>query len=225
MSKGLKAKAIKAINQQGILLVYPINNRKDPKSLWSELFPKSKMVWEWTDESDNRVADLWHLRAELSTSRQVIYSKWFRGRATFFSLEIFQALYCLTRDWKPKNWTRESTVILENLTMDSPQSTKQLKASVDLQGKMLERVYEKAMRPLWQHLDIVAFGEIEDSSFPSLATGATETLFEDLVLDSKNMSRTKALKLVTEQMKKSIAVSKFVEGLGFIEPSTVVNHP
>ena len=212
----LKQKAIKAINQQGILLVYPVNNQKDPKSLWSELYPRSKMVWEWTDDSDNRVADLWHLREELSKSRQVVYSKWFRGRATFFSFEVFKALYFLTRDWKPRGWTRESTEILENLRMDSPQSTRQIKAAVELQGKLLERTYEKAMKPLWQHLDIVGFGEIADSSFPSLATGATETLFEDLVAESKNLNRQQAIRIIVSQLKKSLAIEKYFRSTGLL---------
>lgn len=50
----------------------------------------------------------------------------------------------------------------------------------DLQGKENERAYEKAIHELWSRMLVVAFGEIEDSSFPSLAVGATRVIFEDL---------------------------------------------
>ena len=66
------SKAIEAINRNGSLLVFPIQNREEPKSLWSELYPKTKMKWEWDDSADSRVAKLWHLREELSRSKREI---------------------------------------------------------------------------------------------------------------------------------------------------------
>ncbi len=179
----LKTKAIDVINKQGILLVYPIDNRSEPFSIWSELYPKTKMRWEWDEQGDSRVASLWQLREELSRSREVVYSKWYQNRATFFSLPVFQALYSLTRQQKPQKWRSECDEILEILEMDSPLSTKQIKLAVNLQGKLLEPIYDRSMKPLWQHFDIVGFGEIQDSSFPSLAVGAAKTLFEDLISD------------------------------------------
>jgi hypothetical protein len=191
MSK-LQKKAIQAINQRGLLLVYPIDNRPLPLSLWSELYPGKKMRWEWDDDGDSRVADLWHLRADLSSSGDVIYSKWYQNRATFFSRPLWTALYKLSRSWRPPKWPRESDEILETLDLDSPLSTRQIKEAVSLQGRLLEGTYERSMRPLWQHLDIVGFGEIEDSSFPSLAVGSARTLFEDLVTESEALSESKA---------------------------------
>jgi hypothetical protein len=181
----LQKKAIEAINTKGILLVYPIDNRPLPESLWSELYPKTKMRWEWDEQGDNRVADLWHLRTILSESRLVVYSKWYQNRATFFSRHVWCALYR-----RP-----ESDEILEVLDSDSPLSTKQLKEAVGLQGRLLESTYEKSLRPLWQHLDIVGFGEFEDSSFPSLAVGSARVLFEDLVLEAEAMTLEQARKI------------------------------
>lgn len=191
----LKDKAVKAINERGILLVYPLDNRKEPASIWSELYPKTKMRWEWDSEGDNRVANLWMLREELSRSHEVIYMKWYRGRATFFSLELFKAVYKLSRRSDKNKFTNESHEILEILQMDSPMSTKQIKEAVSLQGKLLEKIYEKSMKSLWQRFDIAAFGEFQDSSFPSLGIGATETLFEDIVVDSLKLSDAAAIKI------------------------------
>ncbi len=191
-----KTKAINAINEHGMLLVFPIKGKPEYNSIWKVLYPRSEMRWEWDEYGDDRVAKLWHLRAELSSSKEVVYSKWLFGRATFFSREFFKAAYKLSRTKEQKNWMPESTEILETLKMDSPLSTKQLKEAVDLQGKYLARTYEKAMRPLWQNFDIIACGEIEDSSFPSLAIGATETIFEDLVKEANELSEKEAQKII-----------------------------
>ncbi len=113
-----RKKAIQAINKQGALLVYPLANRKEPLSIWSELYPRVKMRWEWDEDADNRVAELWYLREELSRSREVVYAKWFQGRATFFSREVFVKLLSLFRTSEGADFLpRDSQNILEFLSM------------------------------------------------------------------------------------------------------------
>src|SRR5262249_14218922 len=147
--KGAKD-AIEAINRRGCLLVFPIDNRKEFPSLWSEFYPRSPMRWEWDESGDDRVTRLWHLRADLSVSNRVIYTKWFRGRATFFSRPVFTALRAiLGSELALSPIARE---ILEVLKMDSPLSTKALKRATDLQGRLNEGRYERAMRELWSRL-------------------------------------------------------------------------
>lgn len=193
-----RQKAIDAINENGLLLVFPVKGKPQYNSIWKVLYPRSEMRWEWDENGDDRVSKLWRLREELSSSKEVVYSKWLLGRATFFSRDLFKALYKFSRNKKPESWTKESNALLDVLRMDSPLSTRQLKEATDLQGKYLERVYEKGMKPLWQHFDIVACGEIEDSSFPSLAIGATETIFEELVVESREMSVTEMNILINQ---------------------------
>lgn len=182
-----KRAAIQKISRAGILLVYPVKNRSEPRSLWSEFFPKQEMVWEWDDESDNRVADLWHLMKRLSDCREVVYSKWYQGRATFFSRELFTAMLRVRRALERKPLSKNASLILEALEHESPLSTKQLKAATGLQGKFNEGDYNRAMKELFQRLEIVAFGEVDDGAFPSLAVGATKLLFEDLLLESDSL--------------------------------------
>ena len=74
-------KAVQAINKKHIVLVYPLKTNAELPSLWSTLYPKSKMRWDWSEEADQRVVDTWHLKDELSQSDHVVYSKWFRGTA------------------------------------------------------------------------------------------------------------------------------------------------
>jgi len=186
-----QTKAIKAIQRDGIVLVFPIDNRRDPHSLWYELHPRTKMRWEWDEDGDSRVANLWHLRTELSTTRKVVYSKWFRGRATYFSRDLFRACLRLEQE-QSLALSRESREVLETLISDSPLSTRQLKEIVGLQGRLLEPLFNRSLKPLWDHFQIVGFGEFEDSSYPSLGIGATQTLYEDLWEESKTLELEKA---------------------------------
>lgn len=209
----MRHKAIEAINEHGVLLVYPIDNREEPNSIWRCLFPRTKMRWEWDDESDSKVADVWHLRAELSHSNEVIYSKWHQGRATFFSKPLFVALlkYLGAVDQFAGTLPKKSQEILEVLLMDSPQSTKQIKQAVELQGRFFEAAYNRAMKRLWDQLLIVGYGEIEDSSFPSLAVGASQTIYEDLWTQAAQMPLLDAEKRVRKYFAKQPAFARFLD--------------
>jgi hypothetical protein len=195
-------KAVKAINEEGALLVFPINNKKEPSSVWSALWPKSKMRWEWDESADNRVVQLWYLKEELSRSGDIIYSKWYQGRATCFSKEVFKHMMAAFRAHEVKNKLKipESRNILEALEMDSPLSTKQIKEAASLQGKSFEGHYNKAMRALWIPGLITGFGEVQDSSFPSLAVGATSVLFEELWLEAADLDPSESLKWLEKKL-------------------------
>lgn len=186
--------AVMSIRQHGALLVFPINNREQPHSLWSEFFPKTRMVWEWYEDSDNRVGKMWQLMKRLSDCRDVVYSKWYQGRATFFSHELFTALLSVRRAHSAARSELSETarVLFEVLENNSPLSTRELKRLTDLQGKTNERAYSRGMRELFDKLLIVGFGEVDDGAFPSLAVGATELLFEDLWREGARLSQTKA---------------------------------
>lgn len=189
-------KAVEKVEANGILLVYPIKNEKNPASLWYALYPRSKMFWDWSDDGDGRVAELWHLRTKLSESREVVYAKWFQDRATVFSREIFTAMLKLMNVPALENTLSERASGLYQLLLDdSPQSPRRLRADLDLEGKFYEKHYNQASRDLWRKLLIVGFGEVEDGAFPSLAIGATKLLFEDLWMDAEDLSVNEALKI------------------------------
>lgn len=205
-----KSAAIKAIEEHGILLVYPIHNAKDPLSLWHVAHPRKEMRWEWDESGDDSVAELWHLRTELSESRKVVYTKWFQGRATFFSLHVFRAMLALSlARGSEKSLTREAREVLAILREQSPLSTKQLKRETGLVGRALEPAYQKALKELWSRLLIVGYGEVDDGAFPSLAVGATNFLFEDLYREAQEMDAQEATKIVTAVLRKSPKLDKF----------------
>lgn len=200
------AKAVQHIERDGILLVYPITNKKEPPSLWTRFFPRKTMRWEWDNDGDNQVAGLWYLRMELSESRKVVYAKWYQGRATCFSFAVFEALLVLARESeKLAPLSRQAHEILQLLIEDSPLSTKEIKLATDLRGRSLESTYARAMKELWNHLLIVGFGEKDDGAFPSLAIGATSAIFEELVNASEKLS----LKAAKERIEAQVSSEKF----------------
>ncbi|MBX3233159.1 MAG: hypothetical protein KIT84_20420 [Labilithrix sp.] len=170
------------VERSGILVVYPIDGRPDVPSLWSALYPRVKMEWSWDEDADPRVAEVWHLRERLQRTHDVAYAKWFRQRATFFSLPVFTALLGrITRRLGDvqRGLPAAAVEILELLRERSPLSTKEVRAGVDLRGKANEAMFTHAMKALWTRLLIVGTGEVPDGAFPSLSFGATELLFED----------------------------------------------
>lgn len=206
------AKAIQRINAQGALLVFPLNNQKEPKSIWSEFYPRTKMRWEWDSDGDDRVSKLWALMKHLSDCRKVVYSKWYRGRATFFSNELFTALLAKNREeFENPQLSPVARQLLECLESDSPLSTKQLKALTELRGKENERAYTRGMKELFERFLIVAYGEVDDGAFPSLAVGATRHLFEDLYNASKEMSDLEATKIINQFLPPGHLFRKFLD--------------
>lgn len=179
-------KAKEAIERFGFVLVFPIKNKTQPNSIWNVLHPHSEMRWEWDTSGDNRLFDLWRLREQLASSHEVVYGKYYQGRATFFSKSVFTDLLAIKGSHEAHFKFRESKIILETLEMDSPLSTKSLKELSGLKGKYLESQYSKSMKELWKSLSIVGLGEIDDGAFPSLAHGATQTVFEELWINSTN---------------------------------------
>lgn len=183
VSKRALDEAVEHIERHGILLVYPIDNRAEPKSLWSCLHPRSEMRWAWDETADPRVVELWHLRERLARTKRVVYGKWYRRRATFFSHEAFVGLLSsLDRigALDPETLGDEARTILELLEEDSPQTTRRVRSAAGLTGKLLEGAFLRALDELWQRGLIVGLREEADGGFPSLAVGPTKNVFEDL---------------------------------------------
>ena len=210
--------AINRITERGALLVFPLDNRKEPSSLWSEFFPKTKMRWEWDESGDNRVGELWSLMKKLSSSGKVVYSKWYKGRATFFSRELFTALLCLNREnFAHPPISHSARELLDCLESDSPLSTKELKKLTDLRGKDNERIYHRGMKELFDHFLIVAFGEVDDGAFPSLAVGATRHLFEGLLHEAEAMDPKKAERVIEVYLPPGSSFRKYLDQVYFRE--------
>jgi len=205
--------AISKINKNGLLLVFPMNNQKEPSSLWREFFPRTPLRWEWDEDGDNRVGEMWHLMKDLSDCRKVVYSKWYKGRATFFSREVFVASLRVLQNQSDLtgNLSRTSKNLLETLESDSPLSTKELKKLNELQGKFNEPEYNKSLKPLFSRLLVVGFGEVDDGAFPALALGSTKILYEDLWLESQSLKLSQAQQTLDKAMPLGSSFRKFFD--------------
>jgi hypothetical protein len=203
------SKAVKSVCDAGVLLVFPVKNAAEPASIWSSLMPKVKMKWEWTEDGDDRVLQMWQLMKQLSSCREVIYSKWYQGRATFFSPDLFEALIWTMHfgSHRPKPLSTDARLILEVLEVDSPQSTKQIKRQVELTGKDCEARFNRAMKELFQQFLIVGYGEVEDGAFPSLAVGCTKSLYEENWSNAKGLSENE----VSRRLKKYLGSTKLFQ--------------
>lgn len=209
--KNLRDKAIQAIQQHGALLVFPLKGKKEVPSIWQSLHPRTPLKWEWDESGDNRVFEMWRLMKELSDCREVIYSKWYQGRATFFSRDLFAALYKWIQEHPEclMNPPPYAELILDTLREDSPLSTKQLKVLTDLKGRELAGLYNRALSWNFVHFQIVGYGEADDGAFPSLVVGATELIYEDLVLQSQEMSSERAQSYIDQYLKEGEAFHRF----------------
>lgn len=198
-----RKRALEAIEDKGALLVFPLNNKPLPESLWSVLYPRTKMRWEWDQEGDQRVSDLWILREELSRSEEVVYAKWYQNRATFFSKEVFVNLLAFLQSHsRQQGLPLSSREALDSFLLDSPQSTKIIKENLSWQGKLMESHFNRAMKPLWNGLYLVGFGEVQDSSFPSLNMAASATLFEQLWMKAQKIAPESAEKFLVKKLGK-----------------------
>ncbi|HRK07306.1 MAG TPA: hypothetical protein PLZ57_06020 [Pseudobdellovibrionaceae bacterium] len=191
MSRLLK-RAVRAIEKHGALLVFPLNNRPAPLSLWHVLHPDLPMRWEWSDDGDDAVVQMWHLRRELMESGQVYYGKYIRGRATVLSLSVFEATWKLTAPRRQVGLLGEAAELAEVLEADSPQSTRQLRQATDLGGRVNEARYQAAMKRLWSEMWIAGVGEVDEGAFPSLAHAWTESVLEDYCRRGMKLSEAQA---------------------------------
>ncbi len=91
--------AIKKINERGVLLVFPINNKPEPNSLWKEFHPKKKMIWEWDTGGDASVGDLWLLMKHLSDCGEVDDGA-FPSLAVGSTQLLFEDLWLAAKDMK-----------------------------------------------------------------------------------------------------------------------------
>lgn len=195
-----KRAAISAINRLGACLVFPLDNQPEPVSLWSHFHPRTKMRWEWDAGGDDRVPVLWHLRSELSTSGRVVYTKWFRGRATFFSLPVFSALVRLLSGGEDEGLGPEARRLYQCFEESSPLSTKEVKRAADMEGRELARDYERGMKELWAKMLIVGFGEKDDGAFPSLLVGAAKWMHGEAWRNGRAMSVQEASGIVDRSL-------------------------
>ena len=67
------------------------------------------------------------------------------------------------------------------------------------------------MKELFSKFLIVAFGEVDDGAFPSLAVGATKNLYEDLLNEARDMTDVQAEKIIDDYLPEGSLFRKFLD--------------
>ena len=129
----------------------------------------------------------------------MVYAKWYQGRATFFSKDVFPLILAATGAHEG-HLSPSARKVLRVLEEDSPLSTKELKRRAGLVGKANERDYDRALKELWRGFFIVGYGEVDDGAFPSLSIGATSLLFSDLWQEAQSHDPAQAEKALAESV-------------------------
>lgn len=78
-------------------------------------------------------------------------------------------------------------------------------------ARALELTYHRALKELWDRHLIVAYGEVDEGAFPSLAIGATRLLFEDLFLAAQAMPITEAREILKKKLSLSPNLTRYYE--------------
>ena len=81
----------------------------------------------------------------------------------------------------------------------------------ELRGKDNEKQYNRGMKELFSKFLIVAYGEVNDGAFPSLAVGATRNLYENLLNGSQKLLPEQAQKTINTYMPAGSLVRKYLD--------------
>ncbi len=212
-----RQKALSYIRSSRVALAFPVRNESEPPNLWACFHPRSEMRWEWDSGGDQKVSDLWIFREALSRSGKVVYSKWYREKATFIDLDFFPVLLAAlglpSQEWSFPELSKSARTLFGYLLENSPLSTKELKKISGMTGRDFERDYSRALRELWQRLWIVGWGEKDEGAFPSLNIGATQILFESEWKKAQIISPESAIQKVEMDLAVNPKVLKFFRGL------------
>jgi len=186
--------------------------------LWEAVVGRAAPRWPRHSHHDAGVGTTWQLKDELPARRRVYYGKALRGRPTLVALDCFAALYALVRgrqrarDWRQTytagRMTATARRIMEAITREHPQYTRELRASAFLLDASRTREFERAMAELQQGLWIVKTAERYEPSF-SYRWDLVEAWLPDAVAQGRRLSRAAALdRLVTRHARAAVLTSE-----------------
>lgn len=199
---------LQSINKAGVLLIFPIQNKDEPDSVWAHTYPRSKMIWDWTRDTDPKVDRIRAVLWDLVDEEKIILTKWYRDKPTIFSEDSFLYMLAYLRSAK-KFQMRETKKVLDTLEIDSPQATQELKEACGLRGSHFKSDYNQAMRELWHRLLIVEHGEVKISHLPSTTIGSTEKTFGDIWERSLSINKKDAEKFLISKLNPENIFFKF----------------
>jgi hypothetical protein len=170
--------------------------------LWEAVVGRANPRWPRRSHHDDGVGLTWQLKDDLPARRSVYYGKLLRGRPVLVALDLFPAFYALVRgrqrardyrvEYRAGRLTHTAWRLMEALTREHPQYTRELRASCFLLAPSQTREFERGMAELQQGLWVAKSEERYEPSF-SYRWELLEAWLPDAVAEGRRMSRAAAL--------------------------------
>jgi hypothetical protein len=176
--------------------------------LWEAVVGRAEPRWPRRSHHDAGIGLTWQLKDELPARRQVYYGKLLRGRPVLVALDLFPAFYALVRgrqrardyraEYAAGRMTQTARRLMDALTREHPQYTRELRANCFLLDPSRTREFERAMAELQQGLWLVKSEERYEPSF-SYRWELVEAWLPDAVAEGRRLSRAAALDRLIER--------------------------
>ncbi len=170
--------------------------------LWEAVVGRTNPRWPRRSHHDDGVGLTWQLKDDLPARRRVYYGKLLRGRPVLVALDLFPAFYALVRgrqrardyrsEYAAGRMTHTARRLMDALTREHPQYTRELRANCFLLDPSRTREFEHAMAELQQGLWVVKSEERYEPSF-SYRWELVEAWLPAGVAEGRRMSRAAAL--------------------------------
>lgn len=197
------ADAVRFINAVGFCLLFPINGLPLP-SLYFACARRECTAW------DRYCLLIWKWKDELGRKRRAFYSKYFRGRGTFISIELLPHFLALEasacgagefdREYAAGRITADARTLWEALATHGPLATLELRHVCKFDTTTGNRRFKKAILQLSRLLLVVHSGaEQETDSWASNRFELTAHAFPAAVAAASKIDAAEARRALTSK--------------------------
>jgi hypothetical protein len=176
--------------------------------LWEAVTGRADPRWPRRSHHDAGVGLTWALKDRLPAKKLVYYGKLLKGRPLLVALDLFPAFYALNRGRQRARDYREEYAagrmshtarrIMDALTREHPQYTRELRANTFLLDPGRTREFERAMVELQQGLWLVKVEERYEPSF-SYRWDLVEAWLPRQVAEGRRLAREAAIDRLLER--------------------------
>lgn len=176
--------------------------------LWEAVAGRANPRWPRRSHHDAGIGLTWELKDALPAARRVYYGKLLRGRPLLVALDLFPAFYALVRGrQRARDYDAEYAAgrlsltakrIMDTMTAEHPQYTRDLRASVFMLEPTKTREFERAMAELQQGLWLVKVEERYEPTF-SYRWDLLEAWLPDAVAEGRRLRRDAAIERLVDR--------------------------
>jgi len=210
------ADAVRFINAVGFCLLFPITGLPLP-SLYFACARREPTSW------DRYCLLIWKWKDEFGRKRRAFYSKYFKGRGTFISIELLPQFLALEssafgpeeydRAYAAGRITADARTLWEALATHGPLATLELRHSCKFDSTAGNRRFKKAILQLSRLLLVVHSGaEQETDSWASNRFELTANAFPAAITAARKIGAAEA---------RRVLASKYLEWHPHADPGTI----